>query len=138
MSKKLTFFISFFFFTQAMHRLFADSSLQPQTAQTLSISILTTEAEVIYLKELIAETQIVKYNEHGGVRAVRGLQFHSSVQPYLKSSNCITFGAQHCHNEKKSRRSHLALCPYLTQTMKPSATQVFSVCAENISDQTAA
>lgn len=35
-------------------------------AQTLSISVLTTEAQVIYLKGLIAETQIVKYNEHGG------------------------------------------------------------------------
>lgn len=35
-------------------------------AQTLSIAVLTTEAQVIYLKGLIAETQIVKYNEHGG------------------------------------------------------------------------
>lgn len=80
-------------------------------AQTLSIAVLTTEAQVIYLKGLIAETQIVKYNEHGGVRAVRGLQFHSSLQPYLKSSNCIIFCAQHCHNEKERRQSHLAMCP---------------------------
>lgn len=77
----------------------------------LSISILTTKAEVIYLKELIAETQIVKYNEYGGVRAVRGLQLHSSLQPYFKSSNCIIFCAQHCNNEKESRQSHLAMCP---------------------------
>lgn len=106
--------------------------------QTLSISILTTEAKVIYLKELIAETQIVKYNEHGrrgGVRAVRGLPFHSSLQPYLKSSNCIIFCAQHCNNEKKSRQSHLAMCPYLTRTMKPLSTQLCCVSAGNISEQ---
>lgn len=96
-----------------------------------------------------------------GVRAERGLQFHSSLQHYLKSSNCIIFCAQHCNNEKGRRQSHLAMCPWSTRTMKissstsrsgrgsggsrkagdeislPQPTQLLSVCAENRPDREA-